>query len=356
MGKKSGPPAPDYKGTAEAQSESSAYNTSLQNWANRPTLTTPWGSQSWTSSQQIDPATGKPVTSWASNIQLSPDQQAALDDQMKIQSGRSDAALGLLNQATDAFNSPFQWGSPVRSQLDYDPSKFRQEAQDAVWKLQQPMLDENQKKMEASLLNQGISLGSEAWDKRQREQDDAMARARLMSVEAGRGEADSMFSHALQSGQFENQAHQQAIADEMMRRNMPLNDLNALLTGQQVGMPQKPNFMGAGKGETTQYLPAAQMGYDASLDRYNAQAGFQSQLMNAGTSAAMAYFFSDARLKEGIVPLGILESGCPVVYYRYRGLPLGNVGVLAQDALHFCPEAVALDPSGFYVVDYSKVR
>jgi hypothetical protein len=51
-----------------------------QNYANRPTINTPWGSQSWQTQAGIDPSTGQSVTQWTQNTNLTPQSQAALDE------------------------------------------------------------------------------------------------------------------------------------------------------------------------------------------------------------------------------------------------------------------------------------
>ena len=56
-----------------------------------------------------------------------------------------------------------------------------------------------------------------------------------------------------------------------MAEATPLNEMNALLSGQQVGMPSMPSFQNAGLSETPQMLSAANMGYGAQMDGYNAQ-------------------------------------------------------------------------------------
>jgi hypothetical protein len=70
---------------------------------------------------------------------------------------------------------------------------------------------------------------------------------------------------------------QQAIAEEAQRRGMPLNEMNALLNGQQVNMPQgfanAPNTT-ANAAQPIQSLAAAQ-----------AQGNFQSQNQNDWGSA-----------------------------------------------------------------------
>src|SRR5262245_17581980 len=107
----SAPPPPDYRGAAQEQSTASKEIATQQTFANRPELYTPWGQQTWQASAGTDPATGQPITRWRSDIALSPEQQAALDAQMGIQTGRSQAAETLLGQATGAFQTPFDWES-----------------------------------------------------------------------------------------------------------------------------------------------------------------------------------------------------------------------------------------------------
>jgi hypothetical protein len=82
-----------------------------------------------------------------------------------------------------------------------------------------------------------------------------------------------------QAAAFQNQLRQQAIAEQMQRRGMSLNEMNALLSGQQVSMPQMPSFAAAQRSETPNILGATQMGYDAALGAYNAQQAGASNLM-----------------------------------------------------------------------------
>jgi hypothetical protein len=77
--------------------------------------------------------------------------------------------------------------------------------------------------------------------------------------------------------------------------------------------------------------------------------------MQLGGNAASMFMFSDARLKEDIVPTGTSVGGIPVVHFRYRGLPGRHIGVIAQDVLKVKPSAVILHPSGFFAVNYSEI-
>lgn len=105
-GKSSAPAAPDYRGAAVESAEASRQITRDQTYANRPNQYTPWGSNTWESSQTIDPSTGESVTQWDQNINLSPQQQQALDDQMAMQAGRSAISRGMLGSANEEMATP----------------------------------------------------------------------------------------------------------------------------------------------------------------------------------------------------------------------------------------------------------
>jgi hypothetical protein len=68
-----------------------------------------------------------------------------------------------------------------------------------------------------------------------------------------------------------------------------------------------------------------------------------------------AMIFSDARLKRDIEPLG--KRGEHNWYrFRYHWSDDVHEGVMAQEVLESQPEAVVLDPSGFYRVDYGALQ
>lgn len=124
MGKSSAPPAPDYTAAANAQADASRNITTQQTWANRPNVSTPWGSQTWSAGQGVDPATGQAVTNWSSNISLSPQQQQALDSQMAVQQGRSQTAQDMLGRVQGSVQSPVDWGSVPGQGQALNPSQF----------------------------------------------------------------------------------------------------------------------------------------------------------------------------------------------------------------------------------------
>lgn len=109
MGGKSSPRAPDYRGAAAESAEASQELATQNTWANRPDQATPWGTSTWDAAAGVDPSTGQAITNWTQNIELGADQQAALDSQMAVQSGRSQLAQGLIERAGEELGSPMDW-------------------------------------------------------------------------------------------------------------------------------------------------------------------------------------------------------------------------------------------------------
>jgi hypothetical protein len=89
------------------------------------------------------------------------------------------------------------------------------------------------------------------------------------------------FGQNMQASQYQNQLRQQQIAEQQQQRLMPLNEMNALLTGAQVNMPTMPGFQASQSSGGANYSGAAKDQYSANMDAYNA-AQQQSQALMQG--------------------------------------------------------------------------
>jgi len=171
----------------------------------------------------------------------------------------------------------------------------------------------------------------------------------------------------LQAGNFNQQLRQQQIAEMQQQRNQPLNELNALQSGQQIQNPNMPSFNQAGLAQTPQILNAANMGYQSQMDAYNARQAQNTGLMNGvtGLAGATAPYWgpalmamSDRRLKENIKPLFSLggEDNIKLYSFNFKGTNEKKTGVIAQEVQKVRPDAVMKDPqTGYLKVDYNKV-
>lgn len=609
---KSAPKAPDYAGAAQAQADSSREVTEQQTWANRPTINTPFGSQTWNVTPKWDPSTQQYLNTWEQNTTLTPESQQALDSQMALQQGRSDLAAGLLGRVQDEYGEPMDWsqfqqmaqapqagqygqglpgfgeipnvpsydtgGLPARGQqlqgtdynsivgnlpsrgqdlqnTDYqsilqglpnrgqgpgqeqyspetiqrslsteglqgvDPSqRYYSDAGDALYNQfssrNEPQFTRDSAALRTQLYNQGLREGDEAYDEEFRKlgqrQDDARQQAAYQATIAAGQEASRMhgmdsatraqqfgersstgafanqaaqqalnqqlgiggqrfgqglqgaqfadqqrasalgeqfgaadrayseqqaragqldsqraaalgeqfgaaergfgeqqaqasqsdeqraaamqemlgiggqqfqqglaagsqqdqqrqqagqeqlafgqnrFSEQMQAANYQNTLRQQQIAEEMQRRGFSLNEIQALISGQQVGMPNMPSFSNATRPEALQSLNAAQMTGQANLDAYNAQQQGLQGLLSGGMNAAM--MFSDRRLKRNIFKLRTDEKGINWYSYRYffDDVQKVRIGVMADEVEHI-PGVVYTHPSGFKMVNYERL-
>jgi hypothetical protein len=170
----------------------------------------------------------------------------------------------------------------------------------------------------------------------------------------------NQFSQQQAIADYQNKQRQQQIAEAQMRQLQPLNNINALLTGQQVGMPQMPSFNTAGAAQPVNYLGAA-----------NAQGNYQmqaAQMDNASANsllggafglggqlgAASIMSFSDRRLKVDIKRLSHIGS-LGVYEYRYAGSKQKHIGFMADEVKKVYPKAVKRHANGYDMVDYSLI-
>lgn len=151
---------------------------------------------------------------------------------------------------------------------------------------------------------------------------------------------------------YQNNLRQKAIQEEMTKRGLSLNEMNAIISGQQVQNPQFESFNKAGVSQTPQYSQAAMN--QGNFDQANYQtgmAGMGGMLGGAMDLAGTAMMFSDRRLKKNIEQIGTLK-GYPFYSFDYVwGEP--SYGVMSDE---INPEAIFGHVSGFDMVDYSKIE
>lgn len=441
MGKKSGPPAPDYTAIANTQAQTSAENTAAQTAANRPNQYTPFGSSTWSSSAGTDPATGKPITNWSQTTSLDPTLQNALNSQLNMQQGRSDIANSLMGNVQQSLGTPMDYsgfqslsqspqatttnpysfggGGQIQSGLDFsglpsvgDAAGTRANAENATYNSLTSRLDpqyaQAQSKLETDLANRGISMNSDAYsramDNFNRSKTDAYQQANNQAVLTGGTAAqqdytqnmgirqqqaselqnqgafgnaaqaqmygqgsqtaaqnfgqqlqanNQNYSQQTQSANYQNQLRQQQIAEALQQRGMSLNDINSLMSGQQVSNPQFASFGQAGQAQTPDLLGAANAQYGAAQNSQNASNAFGGQMLGAAGSIA-SMFFSDRRLKKIIKRVGTHPRGFGIYRMRYIGERGERIGVIAQEVRKIAPELVA-SFNGVLKVNYAAL-
>lgn len=377
---KSAPEAPDYQAAAQEQAESSREVTEQQTWANRPTLNTPFGQQTWEVTPQWDPATGQYINTWTQNTNLTPESQSALDSQMRLQQGRSGLAESLLGRVQEEYGDTMDWSKfdelaqtpEARSLEGADP--YYQKSEDAIYgkfkSRMEPRFARDKDAMRTQLYNSGLKEGDAAYDQAMadlnQQQDDAYQQAEYQAIigsgaDASRrqgmdlGSDNQRFGQQMTAAGFQNTKRQQQIAEEMQRRGFSLNEINAILTGQQVGMPSMPGFNTAQRSEGVQSLQAAQMQGQAALDAFNAEQQATQGMMSGIAGGAM--MFSDRRLKKDIQELGVSDNGLRTYKFHYlwesETAPL-HIGYMADEVEKLYPDCV-IEMHGYKMVNYAEV-
>jgi len=427
---KSTPAAPDYTGAANAQAAASKENLMTQNYANRPSIETPFGSQTWQTNSQIDPTTSQAVTAWTQQNTLAPELQSALDAQISSQNQRSQLANSFMDRVGSEYAKPFDYeglpamqsgGTPgeIRTNVaDYAPglntsfnfgdapaaptydTGYRDRVAQSLMERMMPVQDYQNRQLQTQLSNQGFKLGSEGYKRGLDELAQRQAAERYNAYDTAGNEAQRMYgsqmgarqqgiSEAMSQGNFNNQAlgqaqgldinamnamnaaqgqqfglnqsyanqqntlRQQALAEQAQRRGMSLNEMNALMSGQQVNMPNMPQFNTAGISQTPNLMGAMQNTYQANLDAANAKNAGISNALGGATNFASAFGFSDIRLKSNIRRVGTHSVGVGV--YEYDIFGHRERGVIAQELQRVRPDLVRQHDSGYLTVNYGAL-
>lgn len=341
MGKSSpsAPQAPDPNKTAQAQAAANKDAVRESALVNQINQVTPYGTLSYSGD------VGSPDRT--ATVELSPEQQAILDQQNQASLGFGQLANQQLGAVSDRLSAPLDFGAfgavPVADEAT------RQATADALYGRLNPQLDRDLTALETRLANQGIDYGSTAYSAAMDDFNRARTDARL-AVEARAGdEMARQLAMALQS-------RQQGINETLTERSAPINELTAMLSGAQV---QSPGFVPTGQ---YQVAPADIMGatygnYNGQMNAYNSQLaqqnaetqGLSSLLGNA--AMASAYFWSDRRLKRDVARIGTLK-GLPLYRWRYLwGAP--GVGFMADEVAKVKPWAVQ-NVNGLLAVNYRE--
>lgn len=147
-----------------------------------------------------------------------------------------------------------------------------------------------------------------------------------------------------------NQLRSQGMNESMQQRAYRLNELNSLLSGQQVNAPSFNSFAQQGQTSGPDYLGAAGTQYEADMGQYGAnQAMWNSLMGGVGQGVGMMGMFSDRRLKRNIQKIAEIDG---VNWYEFDYIWGEHaVGVMADEV----PHAASMHPSGYLMVDYSKI-
>lgn len=321
------PPAPpNPKDTSAAQTGTSVSTAIANAMLGNVNQNTPDGSLNYSQSgsyQFTDPYTGKSYTipTFTATQTLSNIGQATKDqtDQAQLNLGKiANNQSAFLN---DYLGKPVDLNTETENKIDelgrarLDP-QFAQEAES----------------LRTSLINRGIREGSPAFT------------AAMNNFNYGKNDAyNSLYLNGRAQGA------QEALA----QRNQPINEISALLSGSQVS---QPNFINPQMPTipTTDNAGLINQNYQQKLAAWQ-QSNAMGQsilggLFGLGAAGIMA---SDEKVKEDVKEVGKTKDGQPIYTYRYKGSPMMQMGLMAQDVEKRDPDAV-IKVGGVKMVNYPK--
>ena len=165
------------------------------------------------------------------------------------------------------------------------------------------------------------------------------------------------YQQAAGNAQLQNTARQNALQEQIYDRNMPLNDLAALM-GQSGGIQlpqfaQSPNVAVQSGDLVGASLAANQQAIDVAKARQQASSGFMGGLMELGGAIGSAAIMSDIKSKTNIKRIGKYK-GHNLYSYNYIDRVGDWIGVMAQEIEKVIPEAVQ-EINGMKHVNYGAI-
>jgi len=322
------PPAPDYIGAAKEQGAQNVETARVQGRISNPNIISPYGSQNVTWGPNDQPT----VTQ-----SLSPESQQAFEAQQATRMGLADLSQQGIGTAQNVLGKPFEFSGPEM------PVNAGMTAQNAIMSRLAPQLQQQRSQAETQLRNQGLVPGGEAY-------------GNAMTIQNQR-ENDLLTQAALQGINLDMSARQQAMGEQLYQRNLPLNEITALMSGSQIQNPQFQGYQGASvappnlAGAAQQQAQYNQGMYGLGVGEANS---FNQGLFGLGSAGMLAYALSDRRLKSNIIRVGTHPLGIGI--YEYDLFGEREMGVMADEVMTVKPEAVARHPSGYLIVDYGRLH
>lgn len=269
-----------------------------------------------------DPYTGKTydIPRFSVTTTLSPEQQAI--------KGQQDAAS--LNLAQLGNNLSGTLGKQLTGNFKLGNEQTEARLFDLGRKRLDPMFAQKDEDLRTRLSNQGIKVGTEAYDREMnnlgQQQNDAYNELLLK----GRG-----------------QAAQESLTED----NQRINQISALLGGGQVSQPNFVTNNGVGAIPTTDNASII-----ANYDQQRMAAWQQNQAAMGSMLGGLGGLFklSDERAKEDKTKIAETEDGLGIYKFKYKGSPKTEVGLMAQEVQKKKPKAVKKGADGLLRVDYRK--
>jgi hypothetical protein len=326
------PKAPDPMKTAQAQGAANTGTAIAQQLLNQTDQTTPWGSVDYSqtgTASYVDPLTGKTtkIPQFMQTTTLNAADQGLLDQERLFDKNANQIAIDQAGRAGAALSQPMNINNEAVEARLMELGRKRLD----------PAFGQQRADLDQKLANQGIAIGSEAYK-------------RAMEYQ-GQKENDAY-------NQLLLQGRGRAVDEAIVERQTPINEMMALMGGQQVNQPQFSQTPQVGV-QGVDYAGMVQNQYNQQMGARNAAFGALGGM--AGTAlggwASNGFATSDRRAKKDVKKIGKLAEGLNAYSFKYKGdtSPFQQVGVMAQEAEKVAPESVAMGDDGYKKVHYGRL-
>ena len=193
-----------------------------------------------------------PDSGWEQTTELTPEAQAALDQQLALNRKYGEVANLGFDRVRSIFENPeLDVGALPKRAIDVG-----QTAQEALLARLNPQLQSQEEALRQRLANTGIGLGSDAFSREMAIQNQQANDLRLQA--------------ALQGINLDQANRAAALQEQAYLHDRPLNLINALRAGNQVQAPQFQQFAQQATTQGPDLLGATNAQYKAQMDAYNA--------------------------------------------------------------------------------------
>jgi hypothetical protein len=266
----------------------------------------------------LNPLSGKMEKVARNNVTqtLSQGQQGIFDANQQSEKNLADYGGQQTAQLLERGGTPFS----------YDVGEHEQWAGNKYNQLNAETNAANDEALRSRLSNQGIKMGSAAYDRE------------MANAEKGRGNSRNQFMLDAQQ-----QGYQQALATRNQQTNEPL----AIASGTQI---QMPNFQQGRNGNvaTTDFAGIQNAATQNDWNRYNAKQQNIAGLYGGVANAAM--MLSEPEMKKNKTKLpSKTKDGIQMWSFNYKGQPKGapkQVGVMADETERKRPDMVVRGRDG----------
>jgi len=268
------PAAPDPVATAAAQTATNKETAIANARLNNVNQYTPYGSLIYNETGVSADGTPK----FEARTTLSPEQQQLLDIENRSGIALSQLGESQIGRINQSVASPYSYEgiSPVFG--EGDAALAQTKAEEALLSRLNPRFQQDEEALRTRLINQGIGQNSEAYNREMERFNQGKNDARQQAVLGGQQYGSQMLADSLSR-------RNQGIQEYDRTRNMPLNEYNAFMSGQQIQNPQFQNigYQGAAPAD---YQGAVNTAYQGQLNNYNQKVGSRNALLGSLSQGA----------------------------------------------------------------------